>query len=708
MGITLLSVLPSKELSLISTLSFCQGSCYSRIAHNDRDKTRPNQKWRTSSAGRHVARRICVSASPVAFAASTAPPINNTSLRQLPEDLRNATAVVKAGDTDIYILGISHVSKVSVGHIQQLITALQPNVVALELCRDRTGLLIPEDAPPPQRFHAPSVTISGYSPKDKNWPTIRQLTRHLKSVLQESVAAAEIEDDVIELLSSGLFGTVRPVTKPCGPNGAPAFMIDSDEDKLVIAAPLGKIDFFVSMRTLPPLQKFSFDIDSASTKTLISEECLENIKAEALQIGKVDGLGALLNARAALRNAASESLEEMNGKEFSVAFTGVETGKIVAHISTNIINGEITGFEGTAVGGKGIGIQPFFWQAPKDASTTSAAAAAAAGTANSAATPSKKCESVEIEKWSDKELAYGLENYSSLRSAGGGLAANFTSVLTQEYAKYQAAAGRAVGIGTGTAWQAALESAAQCGTQHVYLVDRPASVTGRHLAQGIWKVHSPFLLGAVPAAIAGALITSSVADNTTATSLTTILPSIFAVVVPLAAALWPILAPLVEIQRFSKMSAVEIEDIVKLKEPLQSNESEIVALYGEDALLKWPGAMDCIIHERDEYMARALVAIATNSTAGAAATASKGLTPAYVRRSDNNGSSVHYKYAMPKGNTDPRVCPTGNGDGRFALPSSSPKKIVAVVGTAHVRGMLRIWPKISQPGIDLSLSELVE
>ncbi|KAL4533120.1 hypothetical protein Ndes2526A_g08570 [Nannochloris sp. 'desiccata'] len=736
MGIPLLGLMPSKDVSLISPFSFGQGPYYSRISDNDVSKARSNQRQRISSAGTHSVRPTRANSSPSVLAtasssASTAPPNNNTSIRHLPEDLRNATAVVKAGDTEIYILGISHVSKVSVSHIQQLIATLKPDLVALELCRDRTGLLIPENSPPPQRFHAPSVTITGYSPEDKNWPTLQQLTSRLKSEIQDDISASEIEDDVIELLSSGLFGTVRPVTKPCGPNGAPAFMLDSSEDKLIMSAPLGKIDFLVSMRKLPPLQKLSFDIDFASTKTVFSEDFLTKIKEEALQSGKVDGL---------------------------------ETGTIVVHISSNIITDSVTGLEGTAVGGKGIGIQSFTRQAPRKLNkTTSSAAAASTSTttnagaglkimlndgkimssstgrssseapdvvnANQAAAAadmaisttalSKNSKNVEIEKWTDSELAYGIENYSSLHSGssggggGGGLAASFAAALTQEYAKYQAAAGRAVGIGTGTAWQAALESAAKCHTQHVYLADRPASVTGRRLAQGIWKSYSPFLLGAVPAAITGAIITSSVADSTPLTSLATFAPSTFAVVVPLAAALWPILAPLLEIRKFSKMSAAEIEDIVKIKEPLQSNKSDIVALYGEDALLKWPGAMDSVIRERDEYMAKALVAVAMSSTAGTAATASKGLTPAYVRRTENNSGSVHYRYAMPKGDTDPRICPMGDGEGRFVLPSSSsssslPRKMVAVVGTAHVRGMLKIWPRISQPGVDLSLSELVE
>ena len=453
---------------------------------------------------------------------------------------------------EIYILGISHVSKVSVRHIQDLIAAVNPDIVAVELCRDRTSLLIPENAPPPQRFHAPSVTITGYTPTNQHWPSVQQLTSRLKSQIQGSVSASEIEDDVIQLLSTGLFSTVRPITRPCGPNGAPAFMLEGKS--LVMAAPLGKIDFLVSMRKLPPLQELSFNIDSSS-KILFSEDMLKTIKETTLKNGKGEGVAALLSARAALIQAADLD-EESKKNELSVTFSGVETGEIAAHISSNIGNssGSITGLEGTAVGGKGIGIQPFTRTTPT-AKTTA--------TSTTPSTSSKG--NIKIERWSENELAFGIENYSSLRSggtsAGGGISGTFASVLTQQYAKYQAAAGRTVGIGTGTAWQAALESAAQCGAQQFYLVDRPTSVTGRRLAQGIWKSYSPFLLGAVPAAIAGAVITSSVVlgtDSTTTTSPSSIAAVVFAVVAPLAAALWPIVAPLLEIQKFSTMSAAEI------------------------------------------------------------------------------------------------------------------------------------------------------
>jgi hypothetical protein len=68
------------------------------------------------------------------------------------------------------------------------------------------------------------------------------------------------------------------------------------------------------------------------------------------------------------------------------------------------------------------------------------------------------------------------------------------------------------------------------------------------------------------------------------------------------------------------MSAEEIEDAVAIKAPIaQSGDlSQPLKLFGEDALLDWPGALEPIIHDRDTFMARALAGAATGErvTAG--------------------------------------------------------------------------------------------
>lgn len=124
-----------------------------------------------------------------------------------------------------------------------------------------------------------------------------------------------------------------------------------------------------------------------------------------------------------------------------------------------------------------------------------------------------------------------------------------------------------------------------------------------------------------------------------------------------------------------------------------SLDAPIVKLWGEDALLNWPGAMGPIIHSRDAYMAR--------STAAAASARAEGLTPAYVLTQAPSGGVV-LQYAMPAGG-EAGACPPGAGAGEYA-PLPGPRTVVAVVGTAHVRGMLREWGPAQR---DASLRDLL-
>ncbi len=43
----------------------------------------------------------------------------------------------------------------------------------------------------------------------------------------------------------------------------------------------------------------------------------------------------------------------------------------------------------------------------------------------------------------------------------------------------------------------------------------------------------------------------------------------------------------------------------------QNGSKELVKLWGEDALLSWPGALEPVIHERDVHMAKTIWAAAT-------------------------------------------------------------------------------------------------
>lgn len=60
---------------------------------------------------------------------------------------------------------------------------------------------------------------------------------------------------------------------------------------------------------------------------------------------------------------------------------------------------------------------------------------------------------------------------------------------------------------------------------------------------------------------------------------------------------------------------------------LQSNLDKPFYVWGEDALLSWPGAESPIIAERDAFMARVLAATATNSNCNAPAFVAEEVRP---------------------------------------------------------------------------------
>ncbi len=47
---------------------------------------------------------------------------------------------------------------------------------------------------------------------------------------------------------------------------------------------------------------------------------------------------------------------------------------------------------------------------------------------------------------------------------------------------------------------------------------------------------------------------------------------------------------------------------------MQNGSKDLVKLWGEDALLSWPGALEPVIHERDAHMAKSIWAAATGTT----------------------------------------------------------------------------------------------
>lgn len=76
------------------------------------------------------------------------------TIADLPASLQKNVAILDApnpqapgGTTKVYVLAMSHVSKQSCDDIQELIRATQPEVVAVELCKDRLSLLVDSQNP---------------------------------------------------------------------------------------------------------------------------------------------------------------------------------------------------------------------------------------------------------------------------------------------------------------------------------------------------------------------------------------------------------------------------------------------------------------------------------------------------------------------------------------------------------------------------------
>jgi len=115
---------------------------------------------------------------------------------------------------------------------------------------------------------------------------------------------------------------------------------------------------------------------------------------------------------------------------------------------------------------------------------------------------------------------------------------------------------------------------------------------------------------------------------------------------------------------------------------VQNGSKELVKLWGEDALLSWPGALEPVIHERDVHMANTIWAAATG-TAG---------SPAFVKTDDGTGQT--WQYMMPGNAVDSDACPSGHGSGVYK--PRGVQSVVAIVGSAHVRGIIAELQRISK------------
>lgn len=161
-----------------------------------------------------------------------------------------------------------------------------------------------------------------------------------------------------------------------------------------------------------------------------------------------------------------------------------------------------------------------------------------------------------------------------------------------------------------------------------------------------------------------------------------------------AALMWPLIGPFFEIKRLAGMSAEEIEEAVRQKTPLQQDidsnkEGNPGKIFGEDALLDWPGADAFLLSERDEFMARATASVAT-----ASGPSPPSLCPAFIL--DRVEDRLVWRLMQGKGAPN-EASTLGYGDGEY-LPLQDVSCVVNIVGTAHVQGIVKAWQKaLSSP-----------
>ncbi|GIL84546.1 hypothetical protein Vretimale_14392 [Volvox reticuliferus] len=656
---------------------------------------------------------------------------------ELPPSLRNNVVFLEApnptapgGTTRVYLLAMSHVSKRSVEQVSDLIHLVKPDVVAVELCKERAELLVdPQDAAkPPKIWHSRKVQVEGL-PVDESdiWPSEETLLSLLVCKPGRPVTQQDIERDVLRLLSTGLFSSVRPGASNAGRDEAPEFLVRPQSERtdgggggggaagrsLALVPPLGCIRFKVQARSLPAVTAMSVRVDSSLRAVDVDQPALSAICLQASDEGKkgASGMTTLLRTR-------QRVMQLLSGYKVAVSFSGVDTGRV--EMIVKAVKGMdppfMSGLEGTAVNGEGFGIEPFRPQrglfkvsnkmfipqetidtmrSEKLGTAAAAAAAQAEGNADSMAAAGDSSTSAvllpstgsgsscvhprvraSLRPWSPEELAAAKQDEPPRRVVQDTLA----QLMSTIYARIQSKAGRTVGLEPGAAWRAALEAATSVGCGTVLLADRPANVTQHSMGAGLAADTGLRLIGSAALTLGSLVVTlgtSLLPDQADGGVLAAGLAAAVAVVAP-------VVGPFIEVSRFADMNEDQIEEAVAVREPLDRGDlSKPLKLFGEDALLDWPGAFQALIPERDAFMAKAIAAVATGKP---------GVAPAYVF-DEVDGKAV-WRYAMPEDGPQ-RSAPQGLGDGAL-MGLRGVSAVVGVVGSAHVRGMVRDWPEALQ------------
>lgn len=609
---------------------------------------------------------------------------------------------------------------------------MRPDVVMVELCKDRLPLLVEptKDAPVRRIWHSRKVVLDGLPP-DPEWPRPAQLRSLLHCQVGRPLNQDDIELDAVRLLSTGLFRSVKPACDPPALYESPEFAVEEGPDgkvQVYTIPPLGAVRFVVTERKLPPITTMTVRLDSSlrdavpASNTTGANGTAATSGSSSSSGGGSGGEGGVMSALEAVAAAAvkgsQEGVASLNvylraraafmevfQQPVAVAFKGVENGKVEVLVKA-VKPGDrpyLSGLEGTAEGGVGMNIEPFkpmrqsakltnkmFLPAETLQRLRAAREASRSQSGGGSRGPSPLADVAirsEVQDWDYEVVDAGVKGEEVPSQP---LADIFSALLTSLYAGLQRSAANKTGIEAGEVWRAALAAASEVGSQQVVLGDRPSRITERRMADE--------MLGATGARVAGALVlvlgTLVGAASSSVLSEAQELGALAAATLGASLLMQPVVGPFLEMSQLAGLSGDEIERRVELTSPLQAAEGQAgqpVRIFGEDALLDWPGVQDPLISERDAYMARVLAAAASGRSCQSPALVLDrvAVTSKTAQGDTESRPQLVWRYRVPR-DAPTQAAPQGLGDGTYE-PLPAPQAIVAVVGTAHVAGMLQKW-----------------
>eukprot|EP00465_Bigelowiella_longifila_P005305 CAMPEP_0185280256 /NCGR_PEP_ID=MMETSP1359-20130426/65634_1 /TAXON_ID=552665 /ORGANISM="Bigelowiella longifila, Strain CCMP242" /LENGTH=664 /DNA_ID=CAMNT_0027875427 /DNA_START=112 /DNA_END=2106 /DNA_ORIENTATION=- len=619
----------------------------------------------------------------------------------IPDSVKPVTVKLDDGEgREVFLIGISHVSQRSVEQTEELIEAVKPDAVMLELCLARSALLVREDdtfdsANDERAFYLGGKARIVGMPAGLGFPTEEEVLEWAGfNALKDGqpLTRPNFDQLVQNLLSTGLFSSVRIQAEKPSPSAVPLYMsrrrifhkvlpsrtyipwqLDEDDPKdLYPVYPLGDLVFNCTERTgmLATIEKVEVrgDMPRELGGSVLEEKILNWFKETK------STLRTLMLARKEILDLQPDSkIEFLGGDSRRIVISVVDYAK-----SNSKVRGSNTGMEATVYDGRGSGIMPMTvpgYTIPK-----------VPGAEGESAWRSSR--GVRWNAWTevDKRMAPdSLTDY--LKNP---VAAKLGELLISRFGKFQDKAGRKARIKPGEAWQTAFTAAVNSGAKMVVLGDELALKTQAEITKKLFgRLATWWAVGALTAA-AGAVVQfgpdhlTSIASTLEGIQEQNLHVYLYALAlaqaVGVAANLY---SPIRKMQAFARQRGSTIEDRLQIHTPLELATEETL-LEGEDAILDWPMAKEIVLDKRNKFMADTLFRMVRNEPARC---------PAYVTFENTETKDVLQRFLMGPGETED-TNPRGVGLGVYETPEV--RKVVAVVGTAHIHGIREEFQRLKR------------